>query len=173
MKELLKKLSEAPGISGHESTIKHLIKNEINNYVDEIREDSMGNLITLKKGTGKFKVMIAAHMDAIGLMVTGIEKEFLRLTQVGGVDPRILPGQMVIVHGTNSSETVELPGMVVMPPAHLLPKDGQKGPLPQKYLLVDVGLRESEVESDAKRCQRKAGPKACQWSLGGLFTLQG
>jgi endoglucanase len=84
-------------------------------------------------------------MDAIGLMVTGIDQGFLRITQVGGVDPRILPGQFVFVHATKSGKTVELPAMVVMPPAHLLPKDAS-GALPQKYLLVDTGLRADEVE---------------------------
>ncbi|MDD2521934.1 MAG: M20/M25/M40 family metallo-hydrolase [Anaerolineaceae bacterium] len=145
----LKSMLSVAGLSGYEAPIRDVITPVWQELSDKTWVSSHGSLHAMRYGEGaepRPKVMIAAHMDAIGLMVTGIEKEFLRLTQVGGVDPRILPGQMVIVHGTNSSETVELPGMVVMPPAHLLPKDGQKGPLPQKYLLVDVGLRESEVE---------------------------
>lgn len=145
----LKSMLSVAGLSGYETPICDVITPVWQELSDRTWVSSHGSLHAMRDGAGtepRPKVMIAAHMDAIGLMVTGIEDGFLRITQVGGVDPRILPGQMVMVHGTNSGEVVELPGMVVMPPAHLLPKDGKSGPLPQKYLLVDTGLRANEVE---------------------------
>jgi putative aminopeptidase FrvX len=80
-------------------------------------------------------------MDAIGLMVTGLLDGFLRLTRVGGLDPRVLPGQLVTVHGRE-----DLPGIIVQPPAHLLPADIGSDPVPLEYLLVDIGLLPSQVE---------------------------
>ncbi len=145
----LKSMLSVAGLSGYETPIRNVITPVWQELSDRTWVSSHGSLHAVRYGEGtepRPKVMIAAHMDAIGLMVTGIEDGFLRITQVGGVDPRILPGQMVMVHGSNSGELVELPGMVVMPPAHLLPKDGNSGPLPQKYLLVDTGLRASEVD---------------------------
>jgi endoglucanase len=145
----LKSMLSVAGLSGYEASIRDVITPVWQELSDQTWVSSHGSLHAMRYGEGaepRPKVMIAAHMDAIGLMVTGIEDGFLRITQVGGVDPRILPGQFVTVHGSQSGQTVELPGMVVMPPAHLLPKDGQKGPLPQKYLLVDTGLRAEEVE---------------------------
>ena len=97
MNELIKKLVEAYGPSGFEDGMRDLIRPEIEPYADEISVDAMGNLIALKKGdgTGK-KVMIAAHMDEIGVMVTHITKEgFLRFTNIGGVYPHTLLGARV------------------------------------------------------------------------------
>ncbi|KNF08950.1 lysyl aminopeptidase [Gottschalkia purinilytica] len=94
--ELLKKLVDIYSPSGDEENICSFIKNEIKDYVDEINIDNLGNLIARKKGNGK-KIMIASHMDQIGLMITNIEKEgFLRFTNIGGIDPHISLGQKVI-----------------------------------------------------------------------------
>lgn len=94
--ELLKKLLTTYSPSGNEDRVRELIKNEVKDYVDEIEEDNLGNLICRKKGNGK-RVMIAAHMDQIGLMVTDIEKEgFLRFTNIGGISPLMSYGQKVI-----------------------------------------------------------------------------
>lgn len=88
MKELLKKLTEAYGPSGNEEIIRDVIRQEIEGFVDEVRVDTLGNLIAVRRGSGK-KVMLAAHMDQIGFMVTHIDdKGFLRFTRVGGVSIR-------------------------------------------------------------------------------------
>jgi endoglucanase len=79
-------------------------------------------------------------MDAIGLMVTAIEGEFLRVAEVGGIDARVLPGQLVTVHGRE-----DLPAVVAQPPARLLPAETREGPVTMKYLLVDTGLPERQV----------------------------
>jgi endoglucanase len=82
-------------------------------------------------------------MDAIGLMVTQVEDGFLRITSVGGVDPRILPGQAVTVH----TAADDLPGVIVMPPAKLLPPGEGDGVVDIAHLLVDVGLLPSKVST--------------------------
>ncbi len=85
--ELLKKIVSAFGPSGREDEVREVIKNEIAPFVDEIWVDNMGNLICHKKGNGK-KLMMAAHMDEIGIMVTHIDKNgFVRFAAVGGVYP--------------------------------------------------------------------------------------
>lgn len=97
MIELTQKLVEAYGPSGFEGKVRELIREEIESHADEVRVDPMGNLIALKKGDGTgLKVMIAAHMDEIGVMVTHITKEgFLRFTNIGGVFPHNLMGARV------------------------------------------------------------------------------
>jgi endoglucanase len=87
--------------------------------------------------------MLAAHMDAIGLMVSRIEDGFLHITSIGGVDPRILPGQSVIVHTAEE----DLPGVIVMPPSKFLPPGAGDGVVDISHLLVDVGLLPSKVAS--------------------------
>ena len=97
MLDLTKTLVEAYGPSGFEDGMRALIRPEIEPYVDSVEVDPMGNLIALKKGDGTgLKVMIAAHMDEIGLMVTHVtEKGFLRFTNIGGINPQTLLGNRV------------------------------------------------------------------------------
>lgn len=139
--ELLKYLSESHGVSGYEQETAAIIREYFKPLVDEIRTDKLGNLISYKKGTGKIKVMLAAHMDEIGLMVTKIEKGgFLRFTSVGGVDPRNLIGQEVIVSGRE-----KLTGIVGAKPPHLQAPDEQKKSVPMDKLFIDVGLSEERA----------------------------
>jgi endoglucanase len=97
VKALTKRLTEVYGPSGHEQAIRDLIREEIKGLADEVRIDALGNLIARKKGAGatpRKKVMLAAHMDEIGVMVTHIdEKGFARFAQIGGVRPTTLVGQ--------------------------------------------------------------------------------
>ncbi|RMD51406.1 MAG: M42 family peptidase [Candidatus Thermofonsia bacterium] len=97
MNELIKKLVEAYGPSGFEDGMRDLIRPEVAPYADDIQVDALGNLIVHKKGNGSgLKVMVAAHMDEIGVMVTHITKEgFLRFTNIGGVLPHNLNGSRV------------------------------------------------------------------------------
>jgi endoglucanase len=97
MNDLIKKLVEAYGPSGFEDHMRDLIRPEIEPYTDKIWVDALGNLIAHKKGSGEGKkVMIAAHMDEIGVMVTHItEKGFLRFTNIGGVGAKTLQGNRV------------------------------------------------------------------------------
>jgi endoglucanase len=84
--------------------------------------------------------MLAAHMDAIGLLVTRREGEFLRVSHLGGIDPRVLPGQLVTVHGRE-----DLPGVIAAPPAFLLPKARRENVVPLAELLVDTGLTAAQL----------------------------
>lgn len=94
--DLLKELVEIYGPSSNERLVREYIKNEVKDFADEIRTDSLGNLIVRKKGNGK-KIMVSAHMDQIGLMVTDIDdKGFIRFTNVGGISPIISISQRVI-----------------------------------------------------------------------------
>lgn len=109
--QLLDELVSLYGPSGNEKNIREYIKNEIKDHVDEISIDDLGNLIARKKGNGK-KIMIAAHMDQIGLMVTDIDdKGFLRFTNIGGISPFITLSQQVIfgngTMGVVSSEPID------------------------------------------------------------------
>ena len=95
MKSLIQKLVETTGPSGYESQIRDVIRAEIAPYADEIRVDALGNLIARKGQAGK-KIMLAAHMDEIGVIVTHIdEKGFARFTNLGGVKASHLPGSRV------------------------------------------------------------------------------
>jgi len=87
--------------------------------------------------------MIATHMDAIGMRVTKITDEFLHITNVGGIDVRVLPGAPVTVHTDNGDE---LTGVIAMPSIKLLPESTRDGVLEMKYLLVDTGLMAREVQ---------------------------
>ena len=98
MKDLIKKLTEAYGPSGYEATMRQLIREEIRGYADEIRTNALGSLIALKRGNGRGKkVMLAAHMDEIGVMVTHIDEQgFCRFAPIGGVFPLTLLGGRVV-----------------------------------------------------------------------------
>jgi putative aminopeptidase FrvX len=97
MEELVKRLVEAYGPSGFEDAVRGIIRAEIERYADDIVVDAMGNLIAQRKGDGSgLKVMLAAHMDEIGVMVTHVtEKGFLRFTNIGGVRAQTLMGARV------------------------------------------------------------------------------
>ncbi|NYT03213.1 MAG: M42 family metallopeptidase [Candidatus Methanofastidiosa archaeon] len=141
MKELLKKLSEAPGVSGHEGRIKKMIIDEVKSHVDEIKEDSMGNLITTKKGSDKFNVMIAAHMDEIGFMVKHIDdKGFISFETIGGFDPRSLGSQRVIIHSSKG----DFIGVIGIKPPHITPQEEKDRALKVEDMRIDLGLNTKE-----------------------------
>ena len=145
---LLNTLCATPGLSGHEAPIRKILEKTWQPITDELSVSRLGSLHGLKSGTApepRPAILIAAHMDAIGLMVTGIVNGLLRVTEVGGLDARVLPGQLVSVHGRQ-----DLPGVIVQPPAHLLPAEAQEGPVPLKYLLVDTGLRPRQVNQQVR-----------------------
>lgn len=145
---LLKEMLSAAGLSGHESPIREIITKAWEPLTDELTISKLGSLHGLKRGTGEEprpRVLISAHMDAIGMMVTDIKEGLLRVTEIGGIDHRILPGQLVTVHGREP-----LPGLIVQPPGYLLPESVGDGPVEMKYLLVDVGLRPAEVQQKVR-----------------------
>lgn len=139
----LKNLISVPGLSGHEAPVRRLIEEAWRPLTDELSVSPLGSLHGLVRGSlpePRPSLLLAAHMDAIGLMVSSIAGGFLRVEEIGGLDPRVLPGQLVTVHGRE-----DLPGVIVMPPANLLPSGKGGGPLGLEYLLVDTGLEEQQV----------------------------
>jgi putative aminopeptidase FrvX len=139
-------LLSLPGLSGYETPITSLVEAEWRPLVDELSLSRLGSIHGFKRGAGadsRPSILLASHMDAIGLMVTQVEDGFLHITSIGGVDPRILPGQSVMVH----TDKEDLPGVIVMPPAKLLPDGAGDGVVDIPHLLVDVGLLPSKVAS--------------------------
>jgi len=148
LKETLKKLISLPGLSGYEAPAREVIEAAWLPMVDEVSVSPLGSLHALRRGSGpepRPSILLAAHMDAIGLMVTGIQDGLLRFTEVGGVDPRILPGLRVTVHGRK-----DLPAVVVQPADYLLEPSQRGKSVAMDYLFIDTGLEESEVDELVK-----------------------
>ena len=144
----LKELLSAPGLSGYEDPAAALIERQWKPLVQELQRSRLGSLHGLRLGSGKEprpSVMVCTHMDAIGLMVTGVLDGFLHVTAVGGVDGRVLPGQLVTVHATGAAEARDLPAVVAQPSARLLPPETGENPVPLEHLLVDTGLPPAQV----------------------------
>jgi len=150
----IKKLISAPGLSGYEAPVRALVEETWIDLTDDIQVSKLGSLHALKKGSAPEPrpcVLFATHMDAVGLMVTNIEDGFLKVTEIGGLDPRVLPSQLVTVHGSKNDDTMgELPGVIVQPPRHLLPDDIGTGVVPLEYLFVDTGLTQQEVSQKVR-----------------------
>jgi len=147
----LKSIISISGVSGYETPVANLIAEKWRPLVDEVSKSRVGSLHGLKKGSGKGKrpaVMIATHMDAIGMMVSKVEDGFLHITDVGGIDVRVLPGAQVTVHANSGDE---LPGVIAMPAGNLLPESLTAGEvLDIDYLLIDTGLTPREVEKKVR-----------------------
>ncbi|MCB2179726.1 M42 family peptidase [bacterium] len=134
--KLLERLSNACSISGDEREVRKIVLSEIKDHADEIKSDAMGNILAIRKGSGKkrLKVMLAAHMDEVGLMITSDEgKGYFRFQVAGGIDPRNLAGKQVLV-GPN-----KIPGIIGLGPVHLISASERKGAVSLNNLRVDVG----------------------------------
>jgi endoglucanase len=139
----LKTIISAPGLSGFEAPVRDLISTAWQPLVNEISVSQLGSLHGFRYGNApqpRPRLLLAAHMDAIGLIVSGVVDGFLRIANNSGIDVRVLPGQLVTIHGRQA-----IPGLIVQPPASLLPPSSNGAPLKLEYLLVDTGLLPSEV----------------------------
>jgi len=140
---LLKRLSEANGVSGYEHAVRQMIQEEFGRLADEVRIDALGNVIALKRGTGpepRPAILLAAHMDEIGLIVSELDDGFLHFQQVGGYDDRVLLGQEVLVHGRRA-----LPGIIGARPPHVLSQKERGQPVPYDELRIDIGLSPEDL----------------------------
>jgi putative aminopeptidase FrvX len=135
MKGLLEKLSNAHGISGYEGSVRDIIKKEVKPCVDELRVDNFGNLIAVKKGKSP-SVMIAAHMDEIGLMVKYVDDDgFIRFAKVGGWFDQTLVNQRVLLHTKKGTVT----GVIGSKPVHVMKTEDKKKAIEAKDMFIDVG----------------------------------
>jgi len=138
---LLKTLTEANGVSGNEKKIREIILNEIQGYCDDITVDSIGNVIAFKKGkeNNNKKVMLSAHMDEVGLIVTGItDSGFIKFEPVGGIDARILISKKVVIGDKNIS------GAIGIKAVHLQEPEERKNAVKVKNMYIDIGAKNKE-----------------------------
>ena len=151
----LEKLSNACGVAGREEEIRDLMKELLKPNVDEINEDKLGNIIGVKKGNKNAPtVMLAAHMDEIGLMIKNITKEgFLQFAKIGGIDDRILVAQRILIHTDRGSIT----GIIGSKPPHILKEEEKKRVIEADDLFIDVGAKDKQ---DAQRMGIRVGDAA-------------
>ncbi len=140
MLEMIKELCLLPGISGRENAVRDYIIEQIKDYA-EYSIDPLGNLLVFKKGKNpaKNKVMLDAHMDEVGFIITGITSDgFLRFTKVGGIDSRVILGRTVKV----GDKAVN--GVIGIKPVHLVDKKAEADIPKADDLYIDIGAKSKE-----------------------------
>ncbi|MCQ2552638.1 MAG: M20/M25/M40 family metallo-hydrolase [Clostridia bacterium] len=141
-RDYLHMLCERQGPSGFERPVAEIAAEAIKPFVDKVEIDNLGNLIATKKSRKKNarKMLIAAHLDEIGLIVTGHEDGFLSFGQIGGVDTRMLPGRDLII-----MTKTPMVGVVCAMPPHVLSHEDMEKAIPMEDLRIDVGLSQKEA----------------------------
>ena len=138
--ELLKKLTTAIGVSGSEEKVRDIILDEVKKIENtEYKITNLGDLIVNKKGemTPKKKLMLAAHMDEVGLMVNNIDDEgYLHFITIGGINSEVLLAKRVFVNG--------FPGVIGGKPVHLMSSEEKEKAVPTDELTVDIGAINKE-----------------------------
>lgn len=142
MNDLLKELSNAPGISGFEDEIRKIMENELKDHVDEIETDNLGNIIFTKKGKeNNKKIMLAAHMDEIGLMVKYIDKKgFIKFSKIGGINDQMLLNQEVYIHTDND----KILGVIGAKPPHRMKPAEKKKVIEYENMFIDIGAKDKK-----------------------------
>jgi len=140
MLETVKALTTASGPSGAEDSLLSTVKNLLKDYKVKIEKDGLGNIIVRKRGDGRGLVAFFTHNDEIGLIVTKIEKDYLRFTEVGGYDEKVLLGQEVTVYGKK-----EITGIIGAKPPHLQTKDEGDKFLKFSDLYIDVAMKNKDI----------------------------
>lgn len=139
--DLLKRICEAPGVSGFEQRIRELVLSEVKDLVDEIEIDNMGNVMAIRRGKSDKRVMVAAHMDEIGFIVNHIDDDgFIRFLPLGGFDPKTLTAQRVIVHGDK-----DLIGVMGTKPIHIMKPEERSKAVPITDYFVDMGMSKADL----------------------------
>jgi putative aminopeptidase FrvX len=140
--EMFKELTEAPGAPGNEHAVRQIMTRYIEPYADEITADHLGSLIAMKKGSEEGpKIMVAGHLDEIGLMITQITDDgFLRFQTLGGWWSQVMLAQRVSII-TRKGEIV---GVIGSKPPHILPPEARKKPADIKEMFIDIGASSRE-----------------------------
>lgn len=139
--KLLEKLGKTPGISGDENLVRDTIVSEIKGFADKIEIDSLGNIIVFKKGnkSAKSKLMITAHMDEVGSIVTGVTPDgLLKFDTVGGIDEKVLLGKGVTVGNAN------VPGVIGVKPIHVSNNDEKQSAVKVENMYIDIGANSKD-----------------------------
>lgn len=140
--KLLAQICKTPGAPGFENKVRELVMEEIKPYVDEVEVDNLGNVYAIKRGTSNKKVMVGAHMDEIGFMVTHIDDQgFIRFHTLGGFDPKTLTAQRVIIHGKQ-----DIIGVMASKPIHVMTADERNKVAKITDYFIDTGLPVEEVK---------------------------
>ncbi|MGQ4875915.1 MAG: M42 family metallopeptidase [Promethearchaeia archaeon] len=147
---ILKQLTEIQSCSGNEGKIRKYILQLVEKYCDKVEVDTLGNLHCFingkkEKDDGKLKILLDAHMDEIGFIVRYIDKNgFIRFSQIGGQNVRILPGQIVTIHSSSGNEII---GIIGEKPIHLIEQEEKKKTSKIEDLFIDIGMEnKKEVE---------------------------
>jgi tetrahedral aminopeptidase len=141
-KKFFKDLVMAPSPSGFEQPAQEVYRNFVKEYADDIKTDVHGNVIALKKGTGKLRFMVSGHADEIGLMVNYIDDNgFIRFTSIGGVDASLLPGLRVNVY--HNKKVVR--GIIGRKPIHLMSPEDRKSAPKMSDLWIDIGAKDKKA----------------------------
>jgi putative aminopeptidase FrvX len=140
--QLLESLCNACGVSGNEREVRHIVLDQIRAYTEEIEVDPLGNVLAIRRGTGdhRVRVMIAAHMDEVGMMITNDEGGGLfRFDVVGSVEPRLLSGKPIQIG------IAHLPGVIGIKPIHLTSFDVHQVDLSVEDLRIDVSPDQAKL----------------------------
>ncbi|MDD6734782.1 MAG: M42 family metallopeptidase [Clostridiales bacterium] len=136
---LIKELTNIDGVSGNETAVREFIKKEISSFADEITVDSIGNLIALKKGNFKKRVMLAAHMDEVGFIISGVNEDgFLQFKTVGGIDTRVIISKKVRIGRDN------IKGIIGMKAIHLQKRTERESVPEIKDIFIDIGAKDKK-----------------------------
>jgi tetrahedral aminopeptidase len=159
--ELVEELCRADGVSGFEGKVAKIMERELAKSCDEVCMDNFGNIIG-RKGKGKKKIMLAAHMDEVGLLVKHITKEgFLHFVKVGGIDDRILLDQRVVVKAAKA----DVPGIVGSKPPHLQKDEERKKVVNHEEMFIDIG---AASKKDAEKMVALGDPVIFEPNFGRL-----
>ncbi|MEM2211778.1 MAG: M42 family metallopeptidase [Candidatus Nezhaarchaeales archaeon] len=140
IKDLLRDLSMAPGVSGFEYSVSEVIKRALNGVVDSISEDALGNIIAVKDGGGP-SIMVAAHLDEIGLMVKHVDdKGFIRFAKLGGVPDHVLLGQVVSIHTPKG----RVRGVIGCKAIHVMKEDERSKLVTYDKMFIDIGAKNAQ-----------------------------
>ena len=137
---LLTLFADTHGVSGYEGDVAELLVAELRPLMDDVTIDGMGNVVSVRHGEGP-AIMLAAHMDEIGLMVKYVDEQgFLRFVPLGGWFDQMLLGQRVVVHGRDG----RLTGVIGAKPPHIMEEEDRKKPVKIKDMFIDIGARDPE-----------------------------
>jgi endoglucanase len=135
--ELLEELTETSGVPGYEDRVRDVVRRELDAEVDEVRTDSMGNVVGTIEGDSDTDVVVAAHMDEIGFMVRHVTDEgFVQVDALGGWDARVLKAQRVTIHTDEGDVT----GLIGSPPPHTLDEEQLEGQPEVEDVYIDLGV---------------------------------